>query len=99
MAILLDHNNHIAEAVLTTAAMKKDVQRYLRTGQYDLYCLDWPGDIMNRERLAYGAYKTALLDKIRNAKIAKTLTLPNVDLVTLTRQKVEPMVRGMFPAD
>ncbi len=75
-----------------------EIERYLRTGATDLLCTAWPGTFMERAKRAHGDLRDALVHEVR--RLAEGLThepLPEADTAALTRRKVEPMVRGLFP--
>ena len=76
----------------------REVERYLRTGLSDSLYAAWPGTFLDRANLARQDLRGALLRKVRQlAEGRSTPPLPLVDVVSLTRAKVEPMVRGLFP--
>ncbi|WP_408891617.1 hypothetical protein ACJ2CR_19330 [Myxococcus faecalis] len=77
-----------------------EVQHFLRTGDHDAHCRAWPGDRIERERRAHEELRQALIEEVqrRTATGPVEERLQGVDTVTLTRRKVEPMVRGLFPA-
>lgn len=76
-----------------------EVERYLRTGETDPHHAAWPGDgFMERANRAHDDLRGALVREVH--RLAEGLAhepLPQVDTVELTRGKVEPMVRGLFP--
>jgi hypothetical protein len=76
-----------------------EIERYLRTGQTDPYHAAWPGDgFMARAKRAHEDLRGALVREVK--RLAAGLShqpLPQGDHITLTRAKVEPMVRGLFP--
>ena len=76
-----------------------EVERYLRTGETDPHHAAWPGSgFMERANRAHEDLRSALVREVR--RLAKGLAhepLPQTDTVALTRDKVEPMVRGLFP--
>ncbi len=81
------------------ATIADEVERYLRTGETDPHHAAWPGNgFMARANRAHDDLRGALVREVR--RIAKGLAhepLPQGDTVALTRAKVEPMVRGLFP--
>jgi hypothetical protein len=81
------------------ATIADDIERYLRTGETDPYHAAWPGnDFMERANRAHEDLRGALVREVR--RLAEGLAhepLPRSDTVALTREKVEPMVRGLFP--
>ena len=75
-----------------------EIERYVRTGVSDPYHAAWAGGFMERANRAHDDLRGALLQAVR--RLAEGLThqpLPEADTVLLTRAKVEPMVRGLFP--
>lgn len=76
-----------------------DVERYLRTGETDPHHAAWPGNgFMERANRANEDLRGALVREVR--RLAEGLAhepLPHADTVALTRDKVAPMVRGLFP--
>ncbi len=81
------------------ATIADEVERYLRTGETDPHHAAWPGNgFMARANRAHDDLRGALVREVR--RLAKGLAhepLPQGDTVALTRAKVEPMVRGLFP--
>lgn len=83
-----------------TDRQREDVERYVKTGETDLLYSAWPGDIFRRGRIASEVMREALVDEVhRRARAAadRRSHPPLNDLVGLTRRRVEPMVRGLFP--
>lgn len=80
-------------------AIAAEVERYLRTGDTDPHHAAWPGQgFMERARRAHGDLRRALVREVH--RLAEGLVhppLPSEDTVALTRDKVAPMVRGLFP--
>lgn len=70
-------------------ASKEKIDRYLRTGESDPY---------PRTKADVKQLRTALLTEVLNLAAGRThAAVPDLDLVAFTRQKVSPMVRGLFP--
>jgi hypothetical protein len=83
-----------------TDPQREDVERYVRTGESDLLYSAWPGDVFRRGRIASEVMREALVDEVhRRVRAAPDRRghPPLNDLVGLTRRRVEPMVRGLFP--
>ena len=83
-----------------TDRQREDVERYVRTGESDLLFSAWPGDVFRRGRIGSEVMREALVDEVhRRARAAPDRRdhPPLSDLVGLTRRRVEPMVRGLFP--
>ena len=75
-----------------------EIDRYLVSGESDPLYAAWPGSFMERANRAHDDLRGALVHAVR--QLAGRLThepLPVADYVALTRKKVEPMVRGLFP--
>lgn len=76
-----------------------EIERYLRTGETDPHHAAWPGNgFMARATRAREDLRGALVREVR--RLAEGLAhepLPEGDTVALTRDKVRPMVRGLFP--
>ncbi len=81
------------------ATIADEVERYLRTGDTDPHHAAWPGNgFMERANRARDDLRGALVREVR--RLVEGLAhepLPQADTVALTRDKVEPMVRGLFP--
>jgi len=75
------------------------IECYLRTGEYDPHFAAWPGSFLTRARQATAELKAALVAAIeaRADGAADPSPLAGLDPVALTREKVAPMVRGLFP--
>lgn len=78
---------------------RSEIERFLHTGDYDVHCRAWPGDVLERERRARDELRQALVTEVqrRTAGLDVPEKLQGLDVVALTRRKVEPMVRGLFP--
>ncbi len=77
-----------------------EVDRYLRTGEADFMHPAWPGDsFMQRARRAHEDLRGALVAEVlRRSEGVSAVEVPGPDeTVSLTRQKTEPMIRGLFP--
>lgn len=75
-----------------------EIWRYLRTGGSDPLWTAWEGGIFERGHRAHHDLRRALVDEVqRLAGDRVPSPLPEIDLIHLTRKKVEPMVRGLFP--
>lgn len=82
------------------ARQMEEVQRYLATGEHDYLHPGWSGDLLTASRMAKEALQGALLAEVeRRSRGRRSRGLPrSLDLLSFTRTKVEPMVRGLFPA-
>lgn len=79
---------------------REEIERYLRSGEYDSYFRAWRGDtIVAQERNGSDVLKRALIDAVedRAAGLPVPASVPALDPVAFTRARVEPMVRGLFP--
>ncbi|HYW38081.1 MAG TPA: hypothetical protein VE957_08205 [Terriglobales bacterium] len=75
-----------------------EIERYLRTGVSDPYHAAWPGGFMERANRAHDDLRGALVRAVRRLAEGRAhQPLPDADTVSLTRAKVEPLVRGLFP--
>jgi hypothetical protein len=75
-----------------------EIDRYLVSGESDPLYAAWSGSFMERANRAHDDLRGAIVHAVR--QLAGRLThepLPVADYVALTRKKVEPMVRGLFP--
>jgi hypothetical protein len=85
----------MTEAQRTVA---QEIERYLRTGETDPHRSAWSGGFLERERRAHDDLRGALVGAVKRLAVGlRYEQLPEVDTVFLTRAKVEPMVRGLFP--
>jgi hypothetical protein len=76
----------------------EEVERYLLTGDSDPLYSVWSGGFLERAKRAHDDLRGALVCAVR--RLTEGLAhepLPETDIVALTRAKVEPMVRGLFP--
>lgn len=81
-----------------TGRVSEEIARYLRSGDHDPYFAAWPGDLCERGAHAETDLKSALVAELRKrADGASPPALPNTNLVALTRRKIAPMIRGLFP--
>lgn len=75
-----------------------EISRYLRTGDTDPIQAAWPGGILDRGHRAHDDLRQALVREVKRLARGKVQRpVPVDDTVELTRRKVEPMVRGLFP--
>jgi hypothetical protein len=85
---------------MLTKDQKKEIQRFLKTGEYDLYARNWPGGPMLGGRQARIEMAKALVAEVNQRTKGLTLpAIPSFDLEPFVRTKVEPMVKGLFPKD
>lgn len=71
--------------------------QFLENGHHD--GKDWPGGIIEGERMMYRVLLPALIAEIRRRvpDSAPSTMLEGLDMVAYTRAKISPMVRGLFP--
>lgn len=85
---------------MTADAQADIIARYLRTGVSDLYAGRWANTFVENERAGSAALRSALIDEMR--RLTGGMNIRPVhgddgDRRVLVRQRVEPMVRGLFP--
>src|SRR6478609_7755533 len=74
------------------------LERYVRTGDTDIMHTAWPGGFMDRVHRAHDDLRGALLRRVHQLASGRMHhPIPESDATRLTRSKVEPMVRGLFP--
>lgn len=80
---------------------REEIEAYLRTGEHDPASLGWRGqNLFARSIRAGDALADALIEEVlRRSRASRTdHRIPLVDVAGHARMKVEPMVRGLFPA-
>ena len=88
-------------SIFMSAVMQDQVEHFLRTGQHDLMFPGWPGnDIIDRMKRGDAVLREALVAQVRQRMQGRTApSVPeDIALIELTKTRVEPMVRGLFPA-
>ena len=78
------------------------IQRYLLTGEHAEALHTWAGEnAFASARLGHAALLNALVAavKTRVPRVTVPSALANLDVVAFTREKVAPMVKGLFPED
>jgi len=89
-----------SDASSASAGIAEQIDGYLRTGvTSDPWCTAWPGgDFFDRARHARAVLRGALIREVRRRAAGRTHgVVPISDTTELTRHKVTPMVRGLFP--
>lgn len=84
----------------TTPSVVREVERYLRTGCSDTDCAAWPGGKFTESaQLARQDLENALIAEVkrRTRNWHPPEAMRDLDVVAFTRNKVERMVRGLFP--
>ena len=87
-----------AEVPDAQPSIAEEVERYLLTGESDPLYSAWSGSFLERANRAHDDLRGALVRTVR--RLTEGLAhapLPKTNTVALTRAKVEPMVRGLFP--
>ena len=82
--------------------IQAEIDTYLRTGHADMSGAAWPGNTIGDKAPRAKLERTdALVAEVQRRASSCIIThdISHVDTVALTRSKVEPMVRGLFPAD
>jgi hypothetical protein len=77
------------------------IRHYLETGEADLDPREWPGvNIFEQGRNQHAALSGALIAEVRrrSANAVPPPLPPGLDLTAFTRDRVAPMVDGLFPA-
>lgn len=82
-----------------TESIEAEIASYVKTGNCDHDHRAWPGDLFERARRAHDELRGALVREVRRAagRRRPPASVADLDVVALTRRKVEPMVRGLFP--
>lgn len=74
-----------------------EIERYLLTGESDPLYTAWPGGFLERATRGCQDLREALATTLKRLSTGRTDSLPDTDCATLAREKVEPMVIGLFP--
>lgn len=83
-----------------TPTIAAEIDTYLRTGDTDVHHAAWPANnFLARAQQAREDLRGALIAEVlrRSSKIALPAVPSPAETIALTRRKVEPMVRGLFP--
>jgi hypothetical protein len=79
---------------------EEEIERYVRTGHSDSLYAAWSGGFIERAHIAHADLRGALVREVRRlAEGLEHQPIPESDTVGLTRSRVEPMVRGLFPRE
>jgi hypothetical protein len=81
------------------SAIAEAIERYLRSGEYDIDHPQWPGqNIMEKSRNGHDEHLRALVAEVKRRSQGRThAPVPQLDLASWTRRKLTPMVHGFFP--
>jgi hypothetical protein len=85
----------------TKMSQQDQIELYLRTGKDDSLDPIWPGDtFIGRAGNRNNVLRRALISEVvkRTPNAAMPIELVGMDLEEFARTKIEPMVRGLFPA-
>ncbi len=82
-----------------TPTVADEIARYIETGDTDPYHEAWTGrSFLERACRAHDDLRAGLVAEVKRRAAGRThVAIPHPDSVALTRAKVEPMVRGLFP--
>jgi hypothetical protein len=84
-----------------TRQQQRVIDKYLRTGDHDeVHDSPWPGEnLFESMKAADAALREALVAEVkrREHNVRLPPSPPPDELVRMTRSRVEPMVRGLFP--
>jgi hypothetical protein len=87
----------LRELTMAPLTIGGEINRYLRTGETDDFARPWPGDLTKRGKRAHQDLRGALIAEVRRRTTGKEHhPIPTADTVAFTRQKIGPMVRGLF---
>ena len=92
------HNCMVRSSVLETPSCQRNSVVYLLTGESDSLYSAWSGGLLERAKRAHDDLRGALVRAV--SRLTKGLAhapMSENDTVALTRAKIEPMVRGLFP--
>ena len=81
-------------------AIRHEIDCFLRTGAHDLLCPAWPGgSVVETMRCASSSLRQALICQVldRSRLASEPVGLEGTDLIAMTRARVSPVVRGLFP--
>jgi hypothetical protein len=80
---------------------KREIARYLRSGDHDFLFTAWPGHgLLDRAKRGDTDLRQALVSEVkaRTARVTVPEALVGLDCEAFARKKVAPMVRGLFRA-
>lgn len=80
-----------------TPAQRKEIAHYVETGEDEDTADAWPGNVIDREIRQDQVLRDALIAEVKRRTRGRRLRTHEVDPVALTRERVDPMVRGLFP--
>ena len=81
-------------------SQKAAIERYLSTGEHDSLFAAWPGESFTaRARHGELSLRGTLISLVKNVAVHAAVPeeLVDLDVVSFTRAKIEPLVRGLFP--
>lgn len=81
--------------------VEQEIERYLCTGKTDAYAAAWKGqNLIESAKMARDDLIGALIDSVKERSAGRAKPHPfqdPVSLRSLTRNRVEPMIHGLFP--
>jgi len=93
-----DGARYDAQVTDRVPSVEDEIDRYLRTGETDPHHAAWSGGFMERANRARDDLRGTLIREVRRLAEGRSYAPPPCgNIVALTRRKVEPMVRGLFP--
>ena len=89
---------------MSRSSCQREIERFLATGDYDVLHSAWPGGhALDRIERGSDDLVQALLAELRRSEASVTVPrnspIRNGDLVAFSREKLEPMVNGLFRRD
>ena len=92
--------NRTSPDSISKPTVSDEIKRFLRDGGHDHMFTAWPGQhFLECAQRADADLRAALIAAVRARTAGATFpeALRNLDVVAFTREKVAPMVRGLFP--
>ena len=81
---------------MVTLAQRREIAHYIATGDDEPAATAWPGNALERAVRQSQALRDALIAEVTRRSRGRRLRTQAIDPIALTRQRVEPMVRGLF---
>jgi hypothetical protein len=80
-------------------AQQNEIKEFLKSGSHDGNHILWPGGFTERHRFGDQALREALITEIKSRSQGKKpiQEIPNIDILIFAKNKVNSMVRGLFP--
>lgn len=79
-------------------AVREAVEQYIQTGERNPLYSTWPGNLLERAERGHDDLRGGLISAVKQ-RVAGLPEPPvrQADSLAITRAKVEPMTRGLFP--